>query len=60
MNRWLGQDLVTLPLKQIEEEIASIRSMPLGERSVTTAERLKDLQAARRQIRGKSRSLCGL
>ncbi len=60
MPRWLGQDVISMPLDSIESEIASIESRPLGDRSVIDVERLEDLRAARKQIKGKSRSYCGL
>lgn len=56
MSRWLPRDLTTMPLRKIDEEIASIEKMPAGDRSVADVERLADLRDARRRIAG---SGCG-
>lgn len=51
MSRWISnQDVITMPLGKIDEEISAIEARPLAERTVLDAERLADLRAARRQI----------
>lgn len=57
MTRWLPRDLVTTPLRRINEEISAIEKKPLASRTVADVDRLSDLHAARRRIAG---SDCGL
>ena len=50
MSRWLPHDLTTMPLDQIDAEIAEIQARPPGQRTVDSTERLRDLYDARDRI----------
>lgn len=52
MSRWLPRDLVTMPLDQIDAEIAEIKKRPPGQQTVDSTERLRDLYEARERIVG--------
>jgi hypothetical protein len=55
MSRWLPRDLTSMPLDQIDAEIAEIQGRPPGQRTVDSTERLRDLSDARDRIVGSSR-----
>jgi hypothetical protein len=55
MSRWLPRDLTSMPLDQIDAEIAEIQARPPGQRTVDSTERLRDLHDARDRIVGSSR-----
>lgn len=52
MSRWIGSDVATMPLGQIEEEIARLSKRPMSDRTVVDTERLADLREAQRRITG--------
>jgi hypothetical protein len=54
---WTSHAVDTMPLRKIDEEIASLERTPLQDRCVVDTERLRDLYAARRRI--KTGSACG-
>jgi hypothetical protein len=53
MSRWLPRDLVTMPLDQIDAEIAEIQKRSPGQQTVDSTERLRDLYDARDRIVGR-------
>jgi hypothetical protein len=52
MSRWLSDDVISMPLGQIEAEIAAIKTKPDADRTVLDVERLRDLLDARQRITG--------
>lgn len=55
VSRWLPRDLIHKTLREINTEIEMRESMPLHDRTVADAERIKDLHEARSRITGFSR-----
>jgi len=53
MSFWNSLD--TVPLRQIDAEIASLEKLPMGDRAVSDTDRLADLRRARRRITGSRR-----
>jgi hypothetical protein len=49
------RDLVTVPLRKIDDEISSIEGTPVHDCTVTDGARLADLRDARRRIAGSNR-----
>jgi hypothetical protein len=47
-----NRDIEFMTLDEINTEIAAFKKLPIGQRSVRDADRLRDLEFAQRRIRG--------
>lgn len=52
VSRWLPRDLINMPLRAIDAEIASIANKSRDDRSIADVERLADLREAKRRLSG--------
>jgi hypothetical protein len=53
VTSWFHKDVSTLPLREINDEIAALEKKPIADRTVIDVARLKDLRSAARRIHGR-------